>query len=249
MCTLVVAFYPQSHCPLVIAANRDEKPDRPSEPWGSHGNPGIFCPLDVRGGTWIGCNSSGIFCAITNWDIREHMRGLMSRGNVVLETLKLKTKEDILQYWRSLDPKHYNPFNILAGNKDWLANLACSHSNTSIRLLSAGLHISTGWGLNFGVVREQHIKKTLHKAFYDFSAPVSRNALVNVMSDHNAGKYSEDSICVHDETHEWETRSCSYIEHFDDRFLIRWTDGPPCKTTPERWESLALPLYYPLNKP
>lgn len=260
MCTLVVAFYPQSHCPLVIAANRDEKPDRPSEPWGLH-NPGIFCPLDVRGGTWIGCNSAGIFCAITNWDIQEHTRGLMSRGNVVLETLKLNSKEDIFQYWRSLDKKNYNPFNILAGSKDWLANFSCSHSNASIYSLSAGLHVSTGWGLNVGVIREQHIRKALRKAFFNFSSPVSRDDLIKVMCDHNAGEGSEDSICVHDENHEWETRSSSYIEYFDDtwptpvrlppgrpRFLIRWTDGPPCRTTPEQWESFALPLYCPLEK-
>lgn len=175
MCTLVVAFYPQSDYPLVVAANRDESPTRPSEPWGLRTFeedeyyqefsgmivPEIYCPLDVRGGTWIGCNSFGVFCAITNWDIIKGLHGLKSRGEIVLETLKRHDKKSVFEYWRELEANNYKPFNILAGGHDWLAN----HESMYINPLSAGLH----WGLNQGVIREQHIKKTLRKAFYDFS--------------------------------------------------------------------------------
>lgn len=248
MCTLVVGFYPQAIRPLVIAANRDENPTRPSEPWGfttTKDGPVIFCPKDVRGGTWIGCSSAGIFCAITNWDVREHTRGLMSRGNIVLETLALVTKEDILRFWYTINPKNYNPFNIIAGSQEWLAKFSCSQDRSNVNLLPAGLHISTGWGLNTDTIRENHIRKVLRNAFCYFSSPVSSDALIKVMSDHNAGEGSEDSVCVHDEQHKWETRSSTYIGHFDDSFLVRWTDCPPCKTTPERWEARTIPLYYP----
>jgi uncharacterized protein with NRDE domain len=196
----------------------------------------------VRRGTWIGCNSFGVFCAITNWDIIKGLHGLKSRGDVVLETLKRHDKKSVFDYWRGLEAKDYKPFNILAGGPDWLTNLECDHESIYINPLSAGLHISTGWGLNQGVIREQHIKKTLRKAFYDFSAPVSHEALLKVMSDHNAGIPSEDSICVHDSEHRWETRSSSHLKLLNHHFLIQWTDRPPCHTNPDHWESYLLPL-------
>ena len=118
MCTLIIAFYPETQNPLVVGANRDENPKRPSSPWEdrSTGCDGvvIYSPLDVLGGTWIGCNNFGLFSAITNWDleINLHGKGMKSRGNIVLESLKCKDLCTVQRYRDTLNGKEYKPFNI-----------------------------------------------------------------------------------------------------------------------------------------
>ena len=71
MCTLAVAFQADRRWPLVVAANRDERIDRPSEGWAVRspaGSPRHAAPRDaLAGGTWIGVTASGVFAGITNF--------------------------------------------------------------------------------------------------------------------------------------------------------------------------------------
>lgn len=248
MCTLVVAFYPQSDYPLCIAANRDENPTRPAKPWKLQPRdvdkihnpftkediyiPQIYCPIDVRGGTWVGCNNFGIFAAITNWDLPVqktlHGQGLASRGNLVLDLLKMHDVWQITDLLAYLHPKDYKPFNIIFGSKDFLFNLNNDHESINLTKLKTGVHISTGWGLNCDITRDLYIRETLTRSFGNFSKPVSRDALRGTMRAHNDGKGSEHSICVHDDEHRWETRSSSFLELMDDRWFIEHCDVPPC---------------------
>lgn len=183
MCTLVVAFYPQTKTPLVIASNRDENPTRPTSPWdirqfNNDENTTlhkVYCPLDdVLGGTWIGINTAGVFCALTNWDLEEnfHGRGLQSRGQIVLTSLKRGSIKDVVRYWGELDAKNHKPFNILAGDVNELYNLRCDNKELIITKLRAGVHISTGMGFNESVPRDLYIRQQLPKYMYDLSQPV-----------------------------------------------------------------------------
>jgi uncharacterized protein with NRDE domain len=55
--------------PLLLAANRDEKLDRPSRPPGCHwiDQPDVLGGLDVlAGGTWLAINRAGVVAAVLN---------------------------------------------------------------------------------------------------------------------------------------------------------------------------------------
>src|SRR5512139_989608 len=90
MCTLAVALGQDRRWPVVVAANRDERLGRPSEPWGLRVGPGgvrFAAPRDVlAGGTWIGISAGGVFAGLTNyhapfdWYPDETRR---SRGDIV----------------------------------------------------------------------------------------------------------------------------------------------------------------------
>lgn len=244
MCTLVVAFYPKSRYPLVIAANRDEDPARPSEDWAVRtysDTPDVFCPLDVRKGTWIGVNRVGIFCAVTNWDIgTEKLHGMQSRGEIVLNTLKCKNLSEIMYYWQTIDPKKNKPFNIIAGNKELIFNLSCNNLSCDIIDLPAGLHISTGWGLNQRIAREVYIRDKL-KGLFEFNTPVAPLRLRKVMSMHNAGIGSEHSICVHDYKHRWETRSSALIVR-ENGWNVSWVNDAPCRSD-EKYNHKLVEIY------
>ncbi|HRP80757.1 MAG TPA: NRDE family protein, partial [Flavobacteriales bacterium] len=69
MCLIALAYKAHPRFPLIVAANRDEFMDRPTEPahWWKDA-PGIFAGRDKRaGGTWMGINRRGRFAAITNY--------------------------------------------------------------------------------------------------------------------------------------------------------------------------------------
>jgi hypothetical protein len=230
MCTLIVGFYPGAEVPLVIGANRDESPTRPSETW-KHRDNGIFCPLDMRGGTWIGTNDSGLFAAITNWDITYKKYPVSkSRGSIVLDTLTCKSIEEVGCFWSTCEPKNYRPFNLLVGSNKHLWHLSCDGKDLVIDKLSTGLHIATGWGVNAIPVRESLIRKDLRKNFCNFSNPVQLFSIKKILHKHILGNpNSEMAVCVHDETHHWETVSSALLE-LRNRWYVHYSDNAPCKT-------------------
>lgn len=258
MCTLVVAFYPQSITPLVIASNRDEDPTRPAEDWGYYKTPtnnleivdiyrpkigpDIFCPLDVLGGTWIGVNSSGIFCAITNWDYVKdlHGKGLKSRGHLVLNSLKQTSINCIVEYWHTLNAINYKPFHILAGDNNNLYYISCDNKEIIINKLGAGVHISTGVGLNKEVPRDIFIRKSLLLNVGSFSQPVRPNVLIELMKQHNDGLGSEDSVCVHDSEHKWETRSTALISCDNAGMVVNYKNGPACQNNDWKYRNIRV---------
>jgi hypothetical protein len=143
--------------------------------------------------------------------------------------------------WDSMNPEKYKPFNILVSNRDTLVNLRCDHEKKNIHIMRTGLHISTGLGLNTGCIREQFLRKELVKKFNNFSAPVDPNNLLELMSSHNDGLGSEDSVCVHDSSHHWETRSSSGIILSGVDWHVRHTNGAPCVTPViDNWDSYVM---------
>ena len=69
MCFIVLAHRHHPRYPLVVAANRDERRDRPSEraaPWPAQ--PSLVAGRDRKqGGTWLGITHDGRFSAVTNY--------------------------------------------------------------------------------------------------------------------------------------------------------------------------------------
>jgi uncharacterized protein with NRDE domain len=248
MCTLIVSYYPQTKQPLIIGANRDESPTRPSKDWDFRNDDYIYCPLDVRDGTWIGVNKNALFCAITNWDLKLHLHGKKSRGLIVLDILKSSNMKEVIDYWRTLRPDEYKPFNIIVGTSNELYHLSNDNEMMYFRRLPAGLYISTGWGLG-GVVdkttREIHIESYLMKRFnrnINFNQPVTTDSIMSVLSHHNDGVGSQHSICVHDTDHRWETRSSaviSLVENIDTGYRswsVYKTDKAPCLVSSDEWK-------------
>ncbi len=84
MCLCVLLYKQVPGYPLVMAANREEYYDRPSQPpsWVAR-DPAVFAGRDERsGGTWQGANQFGLLLALTNrvssgFDPQRRSRGLL----------------------------------------------------------------------------------------------------------------------------------------------------------------------------
>lgn len=158
MCTLVILRRPDHDWPLLIAANRDEKIDRPTLPprrhWPNREN--VVAGKDIlAGGTWLGINDDGVVSGILN---RTGTLGpdpnLRSRGELPLEALDHAEAEAVADALIDLNPHAYRPFNLFVGDAKeafWISSLN-EYGEPGIRLgnIPTGLSMLTDKDLNDG---------------------------------------------------------------------------------------------------
>ncbi|MGI2327533.1 NRDE family protein [Planococcus sp. YIM B11945] len=106
---------------LIVAANRDEFYNRPSQPahfW--EDEPVVLAGRDLlQGGTWLGITKTGRFAALTNYrDPSKPEAGKISRGAIVKDFLV--GSEHAETFLNTLEPADYTGFNVLAGTADQL---------------------------------------------------------------------------------------------------------------------------------
>ncbi len=123
MCLIVLAWKTRADLPLLVAANRDEWRDRPTQPahwWRDH--PDMLAGRDLEaGGTWMGITRGGRFAAVTNFrDPSERRSVARSRG--VLVTGFLLGKDSPHDHLAKLAPTagEYNGFNLILGDGETL---------------------------------------------------------------------------------------------------------------------------------
>ena len=93
MCTMAILYRVARGTPILVAANREERFDRPTQyPKIQSGSPRVVCGIDRRaGGTWLGVNQFGLFCAVTNRRKANVPAEPRSRGLLCRELLDLRT--------------------------------------------------------------------------------------------------------------------------------------------------------------
>lgn len=118
MCLFFCAFEIHPAYRLVIAANRDEFYERPSQPasfWPEA--PELLAGRDLQGGgTWFGVTRTGRIAAVTNFrDPRSHRNDAPSRGLLLTDYLLGRT--DPAAYLEDVRRKGaaYNGFNLIIG--------------------------------------------------------------------------------------------------------------------------------------
>ncbi|MEK9186110.1 MAG: NRDE family protein, partial [Patescibacteria group bacterium] len=115
MCTIILAYKVFKDFPVVVAANRDELLDRPSEPpCLRDAGLQIFAPKDLqRGGSWIGINGFGVLSGLTNRADIKSKPGRMSRGAIIMQALERKSAFLALEYMRGIRGEELNGFNMI----------------------------------------------------------------------------------------------------------------------------------------
>lgn len=118
MCILFLAVGQHPRYPLVLAANRDERFDRPSalaDYW--QGAEHIYGGRDLEaGGSWLAVNRCGQIAAITNQRRVDLLRDdARSRGELVPEWLSGVDEVNFRSAMRAR-AGDYNPFNLLYGD-------------------------------------------------------------------------------------------------------------------------------------
>lgn len=129
MCVILVSYKTHPDYKLVIAANRDEFHNRPSENaafWAD--SPDVLAGRDLTaGGTWLGVNRAGAFAAVTNF--REAGPGVdpsaPSRGQLVSRFLRSGDSPATFVASIRNEANQYAGFSLLVSDGDSLT----FHSN------------------------------------------------------------------------------------------------------------------------
>ncbi len=148
MCLVLVAVDPHGDVPIVVAANRDERHDRPADALGWWPDrPGILAGRDrVAGGTWFGAGSDGRFATVLNDHRFPAPAGAPSRGELVpafLESTRPRAWMDGLV----ADRQRYAGFHLLAGGAAGGVQYCASIAPAPVTL-GPGVHTIDNAGLD-----------------------------------------------------------------------------------------------------
>lgn len=139
MCLIVISWQQHPDYPLIIASNRDEFHNRPSEKahwWPDESD--ILGGRDLQaGGTWFALHRDGRFAAVTNYrDADAPSARDRSRGHLVSEFLLGADKP--VNYLSMINGADYAGFNLLVSDGQSLAYL--SNRENEVRALQPGVY-------------------------------------------------------------------------------------------------------------
>ncbi len=245
VCTLTLAWQAFADVPVVVAANRDEALDRPSEPpTRRRGSPSFVAPRDVKaGGTWIGVNDAGLFVGITNRWVEVEGGGERSRGLLVRDALGTESAEEAARLVeRAVREHRYEGFNLVLADSS-AAILLEWDGRLRVRNLSPGVHVVVNVGAD-GEFFEPERRPEMGPEQGDNAARILEalwpepgeghdvwlDRAKAVLADHNYG------VCVHGEGPDgnYGTRSSSLVTVLDGGHVgYQFAPGPPCETAYE----------------
>ena len=239
MCTLIAIYRQVPDRWLVVAANRDEYLDRPAEGPAirSSASGRVLSPLDVKaGGTWIGMNQSGVFCALTNLSGSQNESDRLSRGEVVTNCLSAPHAVDAAEWLKALPAEQYNSFNCFVCDQD-NAFLAVYSDECHVQELGPGVHVvGNSDGLAAPVQKVARLRDRVEGLTESLPDDLL-GRLGEVCGEHGVSKVALDETCVH-VADTYGTRS-SWLLELDDEFgknhlggsaesKLFYADGPPC---------------------
>jgi len=244
VCTLTVAWQ-TFDAPVVVAANRDERYDRPARPPAVHeGERRFVAPVDEEaGGTWIGYNEDGVIAALTNRWLpggADPGTGERSRGLLVRDVLGSPSAEAAARFVeRDLAGRAYEGFYLLLADAR-AALLVENDGGPRIHQFDTGVHVvmNVGFDASYALPADERRRGPARRQAESGRllcerlrpAPGERasgwrDRAAAALADHEVG------VCVHDPDERFGTRSSSLITvgpggHAD----YLYADGPPCET-------------------
>jgi len=148
VCTVVVSIRSSPDWPLLLAANRDEKLDRPALPPACHwaDQPDVLGGLDVlAGGTWLALNRGGVVAAVLNrLGSLGPAPGKRSRGELPLIALRHNSAESAVAALTDLNAGQYRSFNLIVADRGAVFYLrGTGQGRVYCQIMTPGVHVIT----------------------------------------------------------------------------------------------------------
>ena len=250
MCLLIALFGELPAAPLLIAANRDERLDRPAVAMTvlQEAGPRILGGRDeLAGGTWLAVNEFGVVAGLTNQpSAAGRDPDKKSRGELPLALAAHKSAADAVAAARAeLNPADYNPCWMLVADRLSLFSLGIAGgSEPVVEQLGPGLHILENAPLRAPSAKADLVRRLVseQRARQADQGPAGAQAALDaVLRIHQPavpGPRTDDTgrtwpaeitaPCVH--TREYGTRSAMTVcLPADGRPVVRVADGRPCE--------------------
>jgi uncharacterized protein with NRDE domain len=147
MCLLIAMSGVVVDAPLIVAANRDERLDRPAIPMTvlRDQGPRILGGRDeLAGGTWLAVNEYGVVAGLTNQpSANGRDPSKRSRGELPLAFARYATAADaVAAVPKTLNAADYNPCWMLVGDRSTLFFIGIAgHGEPEVEQLDPGLYV------------------------------------------------------------------------------------------------------------
>jgi uncharacterized protein with NRDE domain len=242
MCTLAIFFKFFEQYPVLVAANRDERYDRPAmAPALIAANPKIVAGTDLRaGGTWLGVNNYGLLVGILNRRLNREIAsdpGFRSRGLLCLDLLRLRSATEAGEFL-SRHEETYNAFTVLYADAKIAGVAFNSASAINVLPLKPGLHVFSSaaeidtasgkadraYSRFIGCAQELSPQNQSPRWLEKFNA---------LLGDHTAVSDQEprDAVCVHGQESGTVSSSIILYSALGRRFETYFCAGPPCQNS------------------
>jgi uncharacterized protein with NRDE domain len=150
MCLLAIQYQVADDAPILVAQNREELFERPTQgPRIQSGRPRVVCGIDRKaGGTWFGVNQHGLFAAAANRPKTIVPGEPRSRGLLCRELLSQRTAKEAAQHAaRELRTGCYAGVNYICADVEsgWVVY---GGNAVEVAELTPGLHLMTNGNLD-----------------------------------------------------------------------------------------------------
>jgi uncharacterized protein with NRDE domain len=232
VCTLIVLHRCVPRAPLVIAANRDENLDRPSEGpklLATADGP-VLAPRDTRaGGTWLGLNRTGVFAGVTNRHCEDPDPTRRSRGWLVMDALRHGSAAEAAAECARMPRSAYNPFNLVIADRE-RAFLVTYEEGAKASELAPGPHVIGN--IDPHGPRSQKLaaldRRVGHAAV--LGAERVPSALATICRSHGGNGDVLGDACVHAGAYGTRSSTLLCLADDPDGGVFRYADGAPCET-------------------
>jgi uncharacterized protein with NRDE domain len=231
VCTLVAALHHFHGFPLVVAANRDERYDRPASP--VHHWPGerFVAPRDdAAGGTWLGLGASGLFVGVTNRFGVPKDAARESRGRLVVEALRAESARSLHAMLATLRPARFNAFHLLYADPREAFVTWSDGADLQQQVLGDGVHVVTERSLGADDrARTELVRERL--GVLDRSRAPDARSIQAIMRIHDDA-HPLGGTCVHIPELGYGTRSSMvlFVAERLEESRMHWAEGNPCST-------------------
>ena len=174
MCVLAIQYKAAADAPILLAANREEYLERPSQPPRiQSGRPRVLCGIDRKaGGTWLGINQHGLVVAVANRPkavvpVEPRSRGLLCRELLGLDSAKKAAQHAA----RELGTGAYAGASYLCADAE--SGLVVYGGNTiEVVELTPGLHLLSNGNLDdYRDERQEFARRRLTLQRLDLAVP------------------------------------------------------------------------------
>jgi uncharacterized protein with NRDE domain len=168
VCLLILLSRVCANAPLVVAANRDERFDRPAEPMTllRERNPRMIGGRDLHaGGTWLAVNEHGVVAAITNHPTAAGPDPTKrSRGELPVVCATQATATDaVAALAETIRPTDYNPaWLFVADRTDAFAVGIDAEHEPVVRSIGPGIHVLENRPFGAPSPKVDHIRALLN---------------------------------------------------------------------------------------
>lgn len=244
MCLLVVVSGGGAAGGLLVAANRDERYDRPAVPITvlQESGPRVLGGRDLAaGGTWLAVNEHGVVAGLTNTPTQGGPDPTRrSRGALPLMAARHRTAGAAVGALASdIEPGQFNPAWMLVADRGSCFAVTIAGDRPSVVALPPGVHVLENRPPGCCSAKVRHVHAAVGPAPADTNDPALRRRLAALLGDHSRPADADGdprrpellSACVHADG--YGTRSASLIEVAADRSrppTVAVAEGPPCRT-------------------